>query len=363
MLLPREELEKIGVMDPDIADVSLYSYDSSDSSWLIKDQYMVKNPQPPIDFQDYKAMRRGMAAMDNAMNARLCLAPAASEFYHEIQMRDGFMSSLKIHRPEGGPPGPLVVLCFGGGFIGGDNNQLTVYARPLTRLFGATVVNINYRLGPEHKFPIGQLDGWDSMKWIANNATGSVLNSDPSKGFIMGGVSAGGSLTASLSRKFQEEPLAYPLTGQWLSIPPIMDSDSVPEKYKEYYISSEQQAKGKFLSAEAREALRKFTEPDPTDPLRYAVNSKTPLSEQPPTYFQADGMDPLRDDALIYDDMLKEVGVPTKFDLYPGCPHGHFAGFPGLEITDRANIDVIVGFGWLLGKVVPRDQAAKELGL
>ena len=37
--------------------------------------------------------------------------------------------------------------------------------------------------------------------------------------------------------------------------------------------------------------------------------------------------------------------------------------FPGLDISDKAYIDTVIGFGWLLGKDVTRDQAAKELNL
>lgn len=309
-------------------------------------------------------MRKGMEAMDNAMNEALGPVSPEEEFYHDIPMRDGFESQLKVHKPASNtPPGPLIVLCFGGGFIGGTNSQLSKYARALVKLFGATVVNISYRLAPEYKFPIGQHDTEDNMKWIANNATGPVLTSDPKKGFIMGGVSAGGSLTSCYSRKFQEEPLAYPLTGQWLSIPSCVDTQNPPVKYKSYHLSASQLADSPFFSEKARDWLKELAEWDSDSPLRYAVNATTPLSGQPRTYFQVDGMDPLRDGALIYDEMLKEAGVETKVDIYPGCPHGHFHGYAGLEITDRANIDTMVGFGWLLGMEVSREEAKRELGL
>jgi len=344
MLLSKDELEKLAVINPEIAD------------------YVAMNPRPQLDFSDVHAMRRGMDAMDKAHTAGLGPLPSSiAEFYHEIPMRDGFSSSLKVQRSTSGPPGPLLVLCFGGGFVGGSNNQFTKHGRALVKLFGATVVSIAYRLGPEYKFPYAQHDTWDSMKWIADNATGSILKSDPTAGFIMGGVSAGGALTAAFSRIFEEEPIAYPLTGQWLSIPSVMDEENAPDKYRPYYLAAEQTANSPFFSREARAWLKKFVQHDVMSPLRYAINSKTPLEKQPKTYFQVDGADPLRDDALIYDEMLKDAGVETRLDMYPGCPHGHFMSFIGLEITNRANIDTIVGIGWLLGKDVSRTEVAREL--
>ena len=252
-------------------------------------QFLDKNPRPPLDMSEYKAVRQMMVLMDKALKSTLGLAPSGlEELYHDIGMRDGFQSSLKVHKPANGATGPLVVLCFGGGFIGGSNDQLTMQARALVKVFGATVVSMSYRLAPEYKYPYAQHDAWDTMKWIAENATGRILHSDPSKGFIMGGVSAGGALTASLSRIFQEDPIAYPLTGQWLCIPSIMDSNSVPERFKDYYLSSEQLADGPFFSRASREWIQKFAEWDASAPLRYAINSTTPIKEQPPTYVQAD---------------------------------------------------------------------------
>lgn len=284
------------------------------------------------------------------------------EFHHDIEMRDGYKSTLKVIKPRNAAPGPLVVLVFGGGFIGGSKDQLVEEARALAQMFGATVVNISYRLNPEHKFPIPQLDAWDNMKWIAENATGRLLNADPSKGFLMGGVSAGASITAVLSRKFQEEELAHPLTGQWLAVPPLFHEDIVPQEYRKIYISADRNATP-GMTKEERMKRREAGGWDMSSDLAFAGNSKTPMSAQPRTYFQVDGQDPMRDDALVYDEMLKEAGVSTKVDFYPGCPHAHWAMMAGIEITDRARIDSIVGLAWLLGKSVSREEVAQVLNI
>ncbi|KAF2159622.1 hypothetical protein M409DRAFT_29941 [Zasmidium cellare ATCC 36951] len=343
MLLSKEEREKAVQPDPQIV------------------EYLKKNP-PGERSRDPLVMRKVIEAMEKAALEKLGpIHGDFEEFIHDIEMRDGYVNSLKVIKPRHPTPGPLVVLAFGGGFAAGSKDQLTDEARTIAKVFEATVVNIDYRLTPENKFPTGQLDAWDSLKWIAENTTGSILNADPTKGFIMGGVSAGGAITAVLSRKFQEEKIAHPFTGQWLAVPTLLDDDIVPEKYKEYFISGEQNAKVTEVSKEERLKMRQMGGWDRKSDLGWAGNSTTPLSGQPRTYFQVDGQDTLRDDALIYEEMLKEAGVPTKIDFYPGCPHAHWMLMPGIEISDRARIDTIAGFAWLLGKSVSREEIAKVL--
>lgn len=305
-----------------------------------------------------------MASLDKAVITRIGAPPAdIKEFYYKILMRDGYLSALKIHKPAHAhaSPGALVVLCFGGAFVGGTNDQLTDIARALVRFAGATVVNISYRLAPEHPFPASQLDAIDSVRWIAENATSSTLAADPSKGFVLGGVSAGASLTACLSRLFQAEKLACPLTGQWLCVPPIMDRATCPEKYQHLWISREQDSLAPFLGAKELAATALLVRPDWTSELRIALRSNSPLPGQPKTYFQVDGMDPLRDDGLIYDEMLKEAGVPTRIDFYPGCPHGHWAVTTDYAVGAKALIDSVVGIAWLLDEAFSREDVAKML--
>lgn len=152
------------------------------------------------------------------------------------------------------------------------------------------MVNISYRLAPEYKFPQGPLDAIDSVKWIAENATGPVLAADPAKGFLIGGASAGACIAASLSRRFQEDKLVHLLTGQWLCIPPVMDLESCPEKYKSRFIAPEQNADAPILPKAALDMMASVSQWDMSSDLRCAVLSKAPISGQPRTYFQVAGM-------------------------------------------------------------------------
>lgn len=291
------------------------------------------------------------------------LESTLTEYYVDITLRDGTPSRLKVVRPTTSPPNgsPLIALLFGGGFCAGTEEQMTPYARGLARAFGAVVVSVKYRLAPQHPFPAQQLDSFDGIKWAASHA--AELQADPSKGFIVGGVSAGGNCAAVVTRMAQEEPLAYPITGQWLAIPSLFDAEVVPDKYKSYFISREQNVNAHVLDEAALAAIRKFTKWDNTSPIRFPTLFKAPLSELPTAFFQVCGMDPLRDDGLIYDEMLKEAGVKTRMNFYPGCPHGHWTMYKGLEISRQGYKDVMTGIGWLLGKMITEEEGFRALAI
>lgn len=68
---------------------------------------------------------------------------------------------------------------------------MALEARALVRVFSAVVVNISYRLAPEHKFPQAWEDAWDNLVWLVDHA--ADIGADPSRGIVMGGTSAGAS--------------------------------------------------------------------------------------------------------------------------------------------------------------------------
>ncbi|KAK3675434.1 hypothetical protein LTR78_004517 [Recurvomyces mirabilis] len=352
MLLSASELEKSSQIEPSILKVSYEIY-----------QYAQEDPTPPADWQDAKSIADFMDSVET--NAMAQLGPAEAtliEEEHQITMRDGYQSKIKIHHPAEKPASgsPLIVLLYGGGFISGSRHQLTPNARALVRLFNAVVVNIDYRLSPEHKWPVPAHDAWDSLQWIAAHAR-SDLHADPKRGFLIGGASAGACLSAALTNLSIQLQMSPPLTGQWLAVPSLMEAEHVPFEYNDYFLSREHNKTAPGLDVAALEAIAQHTGASNTSELRFPIlfhtNKLIDFAKIPPTFFTVSGMDPLRDDVLIYDEVLKEAGVKTKVDLYYGCPHASWAFMPGEQNTVKALGDINTGFGWLLGKEITREQA------
>lgn len=224
--------------------------------------------------------------------------------------------------------------------------------------FGATCISASYRLAPEFKFPYAPKDAWDCLKWAA--ASAKSWGADPSKGFIVGGTSAGGNITAILTHLARDEKLSPPLTGQYLAIPNLIPEKKCPEKYRPYFLSYEQNRNAPVLPVAAIDMYMGGYQPDEDDGVWYAVvNHPNGHKDLPPAVFQIDGLDPLRDDGLIYERILREEnGIKTKTFIYPGLPHGHWGLFPFLQSSVKFRIEQLEGMGWLLGRELTRKQPA-----
>ena len=239
----------------------------------------------------------------------------------------------------------------GGGFCLGGPEGEEQTCRNFVLAFGATCVSIAYRLGPEYSYPYAPHDCWDGLKWCASNA--SLWNADLSAGFVVGGTSAGGNLAAVLTHRARDEHLSPPLTGQYLAIPQLCAEGKVPERYRQFMLSYEQNKNP--LGGLPKAAIDMFMsgyKPDNEDGVNFSIfNHPNGHKSLPPTFFQIDGADPLRDEAIIFERVLrKEDGVETRMNLYPGLPHGHWGFYPFLESSTQFRKDQIDGMSWLLGR-------------
>lgn len=96
----------------------------------------------------------------------------------------GKWNRLDVYYPAGTTaPLPTIVSIHGGGYVYGSKEQYRRYCMDLARR-GFSVVNFNYRLAPEWKFPTPLVDTNAVMEWVCHNAP--VYYLDPSRLFIVG---------------------------------------------------------------------------------------------------------------------------------------------------------------------------------
>lgn len=135
-----------------------------------------------------------------------------------------------------------------------------------------------------------------------------------------------------------------------MQIPIVLHPKAYPDKYKGELLSMEEfRATPPLLNGEMMEACWAALGAEPLNPegSPFLNPSHTGL---PPTYVQVCGRDPLRDEALVYEKLLKEDNVPTRLDVYPGVGHGFHLYFTTLTAAVKLNADFKAGLTWLLGR-------------
>ncbi|KAI0783533.1 hypothetical protein C8Q75DRAFT_439276 [Abortiporus biennis] len=127
----------------------------------------------------------------------------------------------------------------------------------------------------------------------------------------------------------------------------IHPEDGKTSKWNDQLLSLEQNKDSTGLGKPQIDNILKLLQPPPNDP-RFSVALASSHRNLPPAYIQIGGCDPLRDDGFLYERILKESGVKTKTDVYPGLPHRGHVQFPSTKIAQRLEEDLKVGLTWLM---------------
>ena len=246
---------------------------------------------------------------------RIALAGKAKEIF-SIQDRyiPGPTADLhvRIYRPTICDDLPALVYFHGGGWV---LNFLDIYDAELSSLAdasGSVIIAVNYQKAPEHPYPIPFNDCYATFLWVHNNAFS--LGIDPLK-IGLGGESAGGNLAAAVALKARD--VSGPNIKYQLLINPCNERDFDTPSYLEY-------SSGYGLSREGMmwfwdQYLQGHTpEADP-----YACPSTAEaFSDLAEAIIITAEYDPLRDDGVKYEQLLRQAGVRTHYKEYKGMIHG-----------------------------------------
>lgn len=217
---------------------------------------------------------------------------------------------VRIYTPSDGPARAVIVHFHGGGFVWGDLRMGDWLGSNVAVNVGAVVVSVDYRLAPVHKFPAAVEDCYAAVKWAAELEHGTVLG-------VMG-ESAGANLAAVVCLLARDE--GGPAIGHQALLYPAVDMT----------VESGEHQDAAFLTAADRRLYQRcyLGDADPSDPRLSPILAKD-HSGLPPALIQVGKLDPLRDGARRYADVLRAAGVPVRFTEYVGMPHG-FLNFPNI---------------------------------
>jgi len=250
--------------------------------------------------------RSGMAAR-TALRAP---GPAIDKVFEITIPGSGGGIPVRVYQP---PAAAGVVVAFhGGGWLMGNRDSFDAVCRHLAADSGLAVVNVDYRLAPEHPFPAAIHDAWAATRWVAERGPAHGL---PARRLAVMGESAGGNLAAVVcllarergAPKILAQALVYPAT----------DARQQAESLRTYADGYLQRA------VDVEHAFRTYALDHGVAPTDWRLSPLLAAShaDLPPAVVISAECDAIRDDGEAYASKLSDAGVPTTCVRYRGMLH------------------------------------------
>lgn len=254
---------------------------------------------------------------------------------------------VRLYRPDSDLPVPVLLYIHGGGWtFGSIDGGVDYLARDIVRTNNIAVASVDYRMAPEHKFPVPLEDCQAALAWLRHNAGGLGLDSAL---IAIGGDSAGGNISAAITHldRGNDKPLVaqlllFPATEYAVERTSWIENANAPVLTAADTLWFWDQ----YLGAEA----------DRADPRATPANAES-FADLPQALVIVAGHDPLRDDGLHYAELLDSAGTPVEVAQFDGSFHD-FIIMPALAAYARGR-DTITGF---LGKALATRRALATEG-
>ena len=271
-----------------------------------------RDAQIPDIYEGCLAPHGGPVSRERARNVRAFFYPKPDLPKGIIEKRtvDGKAYGIDYNIPvqivwphaSHSPEGPLNTLVYfhGGGFVVGDLDSHEAHAVRLANETDCVVVNVDYRLAPEHRFPAAYDDCLAITRWACQHI--DVLGRQ-SKRFAIGGDSAGGNLAAAVAIACRD--LDIQLAAQLLMYPAtdLLRLKGMPVKA--------------YLGEENLDLLGLDPRASPKYASTHVGLAPTILGVGPHDFLYADNM--------AYASILRDAKVPLTLREFPTLNHGFFS--------------------------------------
>lgn len=262
-------------------------------------QMAAQNPPPP------QATPAQLRAWFDASNSRMPLAQGLPIQTLRIPNGAGGTMAAELLSTPQADPRRLVIYYHAGGFVFGSLTSHRALCSYLAQFSGAQVLNVDYRLAPEHPAPAAHDDALAAYQWaLANGYAASAI--------ALMGDSAGGNLALSTAVRARNQGL--PLPAAIVALSPALDLASEG--------ASHHTVDDPFITRELMGFFNAMYVPggdvrSPTVTPFYSAD----LRGLPPVQLQVGGWERLRDDAVTMAARLKAAGVQADCTVWDGMVH------------------------------------------
>lgn len=209
--------------------------------------------------------------------------------------------------PGVAPKQRVLLYVHGGGFICGSAQSHARFAVQLGRRIDARPLLAEYRLAPEHQFPLQIEDCADAYEWLIESGVDA-------RDIVFAGDSAGGNL--AITAQLMALRRGLPAPAATFAMSPLLDFEASGASY-EYNANKDLFANADACRMVAGAYLGAMT--DLRNPV--ATPLFADLSGISPLYVQVGGDEVLVEDSVWIVDRAKAAGVVAELDVVPEMQH------------------------------------------
>jgi acetyl esterase/lipase len=220
--------------------------------------------------------------------------------------------SVRLHHPPAGngAPRPALLWIHGGGYVIGTAAQDDALCSMVAERLGVLVGAVDYRLAPEHPFPVPLHDCHDALTWLARRPDVDATR------VAIGGGSAGGGLAAALALLARDSAEVAPVF-QLLTYP-MLDDRTVTRDVDDHHCRLWNNKANRF----GWQSYLGIVPGAPEVSGLAAPARHDDLSGLPPAWIGVGNFDLFYDEDVLYAERLRAAGVKCEVEVVPGAFHG-----------------------------------------
>ncbi len=315
---PGVVVEADGTVQVPAVSVPLSSFSSAEAkAYVTQHLHDMQNPELVKQDEGVPRFMKGMLARDQELFAVDKQDTQIGGVHAYVYTPKSGISEVNKER--------VLINLHGGGFSGCWPACAELESIPISALMQIKVVTVDYREGPEHKFPAASEDVASVYR--------ELLKTYSARSIGVYGCSAGGMLTAMSVAWFQTHQLPSPgAVGIYCASAGGFGGDAT------YIAFPFGEGRVPMSRPPGTSQLGYFSTADPKDPMVSPINSPDVLAKFPPTLLITGTRDFAMSGTINTDTLLTKQGVRSELHVWEGLFHGFFYNADVPESKDAFNV-------------------------